>query len=331
MRRLGIIFGICLGLLAFGAVAGTYALTDGTHASGEPLIQDAGVKFRQGSETYSSLVPWGKFTDDGLKQLLHDATTPNEKAVVQSIIVDLPSDGSKSGEITIKPVETPARPSGHLGLFAIFASPEGWFILLVLYAANLYAAYEVAMFRNRPVPSVCGFAAIPFFGIASPIYFLVMPTVELEVPDAGSSRTPMPTSPTFTAPTTHSKPSPSRSAAPAASAASRQSPPPEETAEPEPPASELPPPIIYQRGEFSFNRRFFETKLAPYFRVVLGDAEKDTVIQIQSSRGDFTGKRISRITPTDLYLQIFKDGATADEMIPFGEIMEVQIRHKDLA
>jgi hypothetical protein len=55
------------------------------------------------------------------------------------------------------------------------------------------------------------------------------------------------------------------------------------------------------------------------------------VIHIKSGRGDFTGRRITRITPAELCLQVFHDNATADEMIPFVEILEVQIRHKDTA
>jgi hypothetical protein len=94
--------------------------------------------------------------------------------------------------------------------------------------------------------------------------------------------------------------------------------------------AELPAPVIYKRADFSFNRRFFETKLTGFFRVVLSEADKDLLVHIKSNRGDYVGKRIPRITQTELYLQIFKDDATADEMIPFTEIMEVQVRHKDL-
>jgi hypothetical protein len=94
-------------------------------------------------------------------------------------------------------------------------------------------------------------------------------------------------------------------------------------------ASTLPETVVFKRGEFSFNRRFFETKLAGFFRVVPSENQKDLVLQIDSGRGNFVGRRITRITPTELYLQVFKDNATADEMIPFGEILEVQIRHKD--
>jgi hypothetical protein len=52
------------------------------------------------------------------------------------------------------------------------------------------------------------------------------------------------------------------------------------------------------------------------------------VVYIKSSRGEFTGSRIVRYTPTELYLQISRENATADEMIPFIEILEVQIRPK---
>jgi hypothetical protein len=92
----------------------------------------------------------------------------------------------------------------------------------------------------------------------------------------------------------------------------------------------LPEPVVFRRGDFSFNRRFFETKLTGFFRVVLSAADKDMLIYIKSARGDFVGKRISRITPSELYLEVFKEEATAEEMIPFMEVLEVQIRHKDL-
>ncbi|MGA3181355.1 MAG: hypothetical protein ABSF38_13535 [Verrucomicrobiota bacterium] len=329
MRRFGLIMGLWLGLLAAGANAGTYTLTDGSRVSGAPMTyQEAGVVFKQGSETYSALVPWGRFTDEALKQLMTDAATPREKAIVEPMVADLPAENPQSPEITISPVETPPRPTGHLGLLAIFTSLEGWVILLVLYGANLLAAYEVAVFRNQPFQRVCAYAAIPFFGIAIPIYFLAMPTVPPPEADLSPASQPEPLSPTFaTAPVFSRTPEAQSPPSPASS----ENIPPAAAAASEPPPGELPPPIIYQRGDFSFNRRFFETKLAAYFRVVLGDAEKDMVLQIKSSRGDFIGKRISRITPTDLYLQVFKEGATADEMIPFVEIMEVQIRHKDLA
>ena len=98
-----------------------------------------------------------------------------------------------------------------------------------------------------------------------------------------------------------------------------------------PAAPSLPEPVIFRRGEFSFNRRFFETKLAGFFRLVPSEADKDMVVYIKASRGEFTGRRIVRITPSELFLQVFNNNATADEMIPFTEVLEVQVRHKDVA
>jgi hypothetical protein len=257
-----------------------------------------------------------------------DATTPAEKALMQSLIRDLPPEIRPSREITIKPLVTPALPDGHIGLFAIFASPLGWVVLLVLYAANLYAAYEVALFRNQPAEKVCGLAAIPLFGVASPVYFLAQPARFRPEEDGGVLRAPAAATAPIPVAAGTLRGIPAQEAAhavaekPASAAASAAS---------EPPAPPLPPPVVYQRGDFSFNRRFFETKLPGFFRVVLSGADKDMVILVKSSRGDFTGKRIPRITQTELYLQVFKEEASAEEMIPFGEIQEVQVRHKDLA
>ena len=90
-----------------------------------------------------------------------------------------------------------------------------------------------------------------------------------------------------------------------------------------------PQPVVFAKTDFTFNRRFFETKLAGFFRLIPGDAEKDMVLYIQAMRGQFVGKRITKISPTDLHLLIFRSAASAEEVIPLIEIQEVQIRHQD--
>lgn len=318
MRGFGFIIGIWLSLLAAAAGAGTYSLTDGTSVTGDPTtFEEEGLVLKNANGAYSPVVPWGKFTDAALKQLLADAATPRQKAVVAPMITQFPPANPNPPAIAVNPVATPARPTGHLGLLALFTSPEGWFLFLVFYGANIFAAYEVAAYRNRPARTVCGYAAIPFFGLAGTIYFLATPTLDLPDEPAGPSRKP-------------ERPSPKFATAPHSTPAADANYPPEAEAEPEPPAVQLPAPIVYRRGDYSFNRRFFETKFAGFFRIVLGEAEKDLVIQIKAARGEYIGKRITRITPTDLFLQVFKEGVTADEMIPFIEITEVQIIHKDL-
>ena len=93
--------------------------------------------------------------------------------------------------------------------------------------------------------------------------------------------------------------------------------------------STLPKTITYQRGQFTFNRRFFETKFPAFFGVVRRDAEKDLVLVIKSSRGEYAGQRISRIAANDLHLQVQRGHATEEVLVPFTEIQEIRLKHKD--
>ena len=83
----------------------------------------------------------------------------------------------------------------------------------------------------------------------------------------------------------------------------------------------LPPTTTYQRGQFTFNRRFIETKFPGFFGVVRRDADRDMVLIIKSSRGEYFGQRISRIAANDLHLQVQRGHATEEVMIPFVETM----------
>ena len=87
--------------------------------------------------------------------------------------------------------------------------------------------------------------------------------------------------------------------------------------------------FIYTRGEFTFNRRFFETKFPGFFRVVPSEADKDLVMVIKAVRGEYVGKRISRISMNEMHIQLQSGNASAEVMVPFVEIQSVQIRHKD--
>ncbi len=94
-------------------------------------------------------------------------------------------------------------------------------------------------------------------------------------------------------------------------------------------ASAAAPAQVFQRGQTTFNRRFFETKLAGFLRMVPSESEKNMLLHVKSARGEHVASRISRVTPDELYLQVVKGGASTDVMIPFSEISEVQIRHKE--
>jgi hypothetical protein len=92
---------------------------------------------------------------------------------------------------------------------------------------------------------------------------------------------------------------------------------------------QLPKPVVYARGQTTFNRRFFETKFAGFLKVVPGENEKDKVILVKSARGEYTGQRLSKVEAAEIFLQIRKGVATEDVMIPFSEIYEVTVKHKD--
>ena len=87
-------------------------------------------------------------------------------------------------------------------------------------------------------------------------------------------------------------------------------------------------PAIYTRNDTTFDRRFFETKFSGFFRVVLGEAEKDYIIVVKTVRDEYMAKRIARITTNELHLQLLHGGG-AEKSVSFGEIVQVQLRHKD--
>lgn len=334
MRRVGLFLFCFLAFVSITASAGSYTLANDTKVEGDPIsITEDGVVFHTADGADLARIPLDKLTQDSLRALRAKATKAGEKAVLDQWIEELPQEKAQRKEIIVKPIQTPDRPKTRLGMTALFASPVGLTILLILYGANLFAAYEVAIYRRQPLPTVCGLAAVPLLGVLSPIIFIAMPTrtgsVEgEEEPQTRFRATPPPTDATAAPPGEDagagSGERPSLKAQGTVAAPQPAGPLARE------PAPLLPEPIIFRRGDFSFNRRFFETKLAGFFRLVPSEAERDMVIHIKSGRGDFTGRRITRITPAELYLQVFHDNATADEMIPFVEVLEVQIRHKDL-
>jgi hypothetical protein len=91
----------------------------------------------------------------------------------------------------------------------------------------------------------------------------------------------------------------------------------------------VPETITYQRGQFTFNRRFIETKFPGFFGIVRREAERDMVLAIKTSRGEYSGQRISRIAANDLHLEIQRGGATEEVLIPFQEIQQIRLKHKD--
>ena len=83
---------------------------------------------------------------------------------------------------------------------------------------------------------------------------------------------------------------------------------------------------LFRRGDTTFNRRFFETQFAPYFRVVLSEAEKTMVIAVKAGKNEYVGRRISRISGNEIGLQLQSGG---EVQVEFADIHEVQLRPRD--
>jgi hypothetical protein len=220
------------------------------------------------------------------------------------------TEAEKKPSLEIKPKDHPRldRPNYKAGMGAMFSSPVSVVLFLLLYAANIYAALEIAVFRNYHPGLVCGIAAV--FPVLGPAIFLCIPTRiqkshEELAAESMAQHAPEEQQLSYTHPTQADE------GAEAAAAPAQ------------------PQVTVYQKGQTTFNRRFFETKFAGFLRMVPGEAEKDKVIYIKSARGEHIGNRFSRIMPNEVHLQIQKGGATSDAIIPFTEIYEIQVRPKE--
>jgi hypothetical protein len=314
IRRFAVVF-VWFALMTGGisvAPAASFPLSDGTTLSGEPIsFTKDGVVVKTADGAFAPRVGWTNFTQEALKEL---AKEPKAKVFAEPYLELDESETEKKPSLVIKPKphDRLERPDPKAGTGALFSSAIGVLLFLLLYAGNIYAAFEIAIFRNYHPGLVCGMAAImPFLG---PVVFLCLPTRLQKSHDeiaaeqmAGHAAEDVQLA--YTHPGGHGA---SEGEAAAAEAEAAQ-----------------PKVTVYQRGQTTFNRRFFETKFSGFLRVVPGDAEKDKEIYIKSSRGEHVGTRLTRIQPNELFLQVQKGDATADVIIPFNEIFEIQVRPKE--
>ena len=327
---------IALGLLLCALLSGiaradTFQLNDGSTLTGDIIsANENGLRVRLPDGTYSDTVPWTKFSQDDLKKLAKD---PKMEPFVSPNIEVTEEQRIQRTEVQVtQPLRLKRPPPGSL-FGALLSSTVGLFVIVVLYGAGIYAGYEVALFRRRQPGLVCGLAAVPAIGLLSPIIFLWLPPERLssEEEEAYRVETTVTEAPSFIVPGT---PAATPEAPSAAAETSSES---GETGAPKlhlhhdapAPAAPLPPTQVFQRGAFMFNRRFFETKFPAFFGVVRRDADKDMVLSIKAHRGEYVAERISRISANDVHVQIRTAHATEEVTIPFTEIQEIKLKHKD--
>jgi hypothetical protein len=291
--------------------AATFTLSNNEVLDGEAIAPNAqGFIVKRPDGSLTPRVAWTNVTENTLKEF---ARNPKFKPFVEPFVeIEEPDLVKKRVEIKPKPVPRLDRPNPKAGFGAMFSSPLSLTLFLILYAANIYAAYEISVFRNHPTALVCGIsAAVPVIG---PIVFLCLPTRLQKSHDelaAESMAAHLSEAEQQAFAQAHAQ------AAPVAAGLAVQG------ASPDKKQTQI---ASYQRGQTTFNRRFFETKFAGFLRMVPGDEERNKEIFIRSTRGEHVGQRLSRIMANEVYLQVNKAGATADVIIPFSEIYEVQVR-----
>jgi len=170
--------------------------------------------------------------------------------------------------------------------------------------------------RARPITMVMGLAVV--LPILGPLIFLVLPV--REAPAEEATMQPMTASQTFAVPTS------AQPAAPAsgihiveASWQGKSS---------SAPAASPGEPQVFQRGQFTFNRRFFETKFSGFFPIIRREAEKNLVLTIKTGRANLVVERITRITTNEMHVETGTAGNKQEVLVAFAEIVEVQLKPK---
>jgi hypothetical protein len=338
------LFGLWLcGLALSVSAADNYSLADGTTVAGDIVtFDDGGVKVRTGDDKYTDKMPWTLFSQEGLRQL---AQNPKIRPLVEPFMELPPVTRTRpADDIKVQPVSRLELPARQSLLGALAGSSVGIFLLLFVYLANLYAAFELAVCRARPVPVVMGLSAV--LPVIGPILFFSLPT--LQPPGQGAFPGGIPGE--APAETAAGQPASGTSAAPAAAgsggasqtaAASGSKP----SGSPEPsvpdndhfqvsisatPAAPAEPEVsqVFKRGQFTFNRRFFETKFAGFLQGARSDADKKLNFSIKIAQGEFVVQRISRIGVSDLDIEVLQGGQTVVIPVAFADIQELSLKSK---
>ncbi|MHB8520927.1 MAG: hypothetical protein ACYDH9_09220 [Limisphaerales bacterium] len=327
MRRLlavAVLFGL-VGLLSGLARADEFKLTNDDVLKGAPVsFTEDGMVVRLDIGGFSERVAWIRFTQEALKRIAED---PKAKPFVEPFIeVPVEEKAKKEArkkEIIVRPVTRVELPTGNVGLLGDIRTPVGFAIVLLLLAANVYGGFEIAQYRHQPVALVCGLSAL--LPVVAPILFLSLPGRAMSSEGGEAPAQPGPegagTGPEGASATSRLKKKITGAAPPPGGGLTL-------AASEKPAASQTgAEPKMFRRGDYTFNRRFFETQFPGFFRIVPSEAEKNLVLVIKGGRGEFVGRRISRVGGNELHLQLLN--STSEVMITFGEISEVVVRNKD--
>lgn len=308
MRRLfSLLFAVVFGAAVLDGMAADFKMADGSVIRGELVApNDDGSVIRRASGGLTGRLGWDRFAQETLIELAKD---PKLKEAVEAFI-DAPEEAAvERPEVVVKdPPGKVSRPAKTPGFLAALSTPAGWFILLVIVAANLYAAHEVAVYRNYPSAAVMGTSLI--LPVLGPVLFLCMPTrVNEDVVLESQYEAPAEVANTG-----------AQELAAAGLAGSALSLSAQKKGGPAAPQH-----ATYKASDTEFGRAFFEKNFPSFFRMTRSDADKDSVMAIKSGKGEVVAVRISRISSNEIGLVTQKGH---EVQLRFADISEVQIRGK---
>jgi hypothetical protein len=324
-------------LLAIGAVAETFTLNNGQTLEGELLASsanDAGVQVKVGDGKYER-VAWSNFSQEDLKKFRENRKL---EPLVEPFIEITIEEKVQKTEVPIKQPDRLELPAKQSLIGALFGSALGIGLFLLVYGANLYAGYEIALFRGQPIGLVVGVSAI--LPVIGPIIYLSMPTrmkrrgeedqeEEAAPADKATTSAPAATTGGATAAPSSANRGSSEAALNPMQDPSVEHPSSLHISHAEPSKPTIPQTQVFQRGQFTFNRRFIETKFSGFFGVVRRDADKDMQLIVKTMRGTHVATRISRISGSDMHLEVHQGPASQEVTVNFQEIQEIKLQHKD--
>jgi hypothetical protein len=319
--RYWLVMAFC-GLWAAAAAAQTTPATLTLHPKNKPVVSgtimdmgDQGIRLQLTDGTYmDNPIPWGLLSQADLKLLENNTKA---QRYVEPFIQIPQAEKLERTAVDIRQPPRLTRPAAGSMIGALAGSPVGAVMLLLMYLGNLYAAYEISVFRAQPAGLVCGISAVvPVLG---PIIFLALPTrlrtEEYDGQGATDENLDAAIAAEQTLPT------------PAAPVSKRRAP--TQPVAAGAPGAATPGGKSFLRGQFTFNRRFFETQMPGFFGVMRPEADKNTVLMMKCARGTFVVNRISRISPNDLHIQVVKGHASEEIIVPFLEIQEVHMTPRE--
>lgn len=308
MRWLRQLAAICLlgWVMALGLSSADYRLIDGTSLSGEIISadKDAFVLRLEGGG-YSARTDWGKLTDESLLAM---SKHPKAAKFVEPYVTLPTAEEVRRERPAIKIVE-PQRvtnPSGSKGALSAVLTPGGLFFLGLMYLANIFFGFEVARYRWRSPVLVCGASAV--LPIIGPLIFLAMP--KWVPPEEVNATAEAMQAQTLTV--ADSGPSLVQQMGLRTGGGEGKG----------RGGDELP--RTFRKGEFTFNRRFFETQFEQFLPSASPEAAAGLVIDVTTPSGHLVATKINRMNTSEVIVQV---AGGEEAPLEYGAILEITLRH----